>query len=317
MVDDKTFIFPDWDTIAEVIDGRYEEELLQEVYAQLGRLWVGGLRQQFGSEYQLVESNKFFLLSKADEQTAAEALRFLEQCLTRIHSGLPFVPECLGYGKWPVLCLEGDLFYRYLNDYCSEDEEASATVGGVFLNRGYGHFAMPDAELSRYSAVFVHELTHAILHICDLPVWLDEAIAVTVENHITRECPYELTRELIRRHRDYWTEQNIQTFWAGHSFWSPDDGQELSYHLARFLFAALYQGGTTDPSLVSDFVSQSKREDAGQEAAIRCLGIDFGEVLTHLLGDGKWAPDVDILASLLRKTEDSESDTSEYPHEEP
>jgi hypothetical protein len=235
MVDDKTFIFPDWDTIAEVIDGRYEEELLQEVYAQLGRLWVGGLRQQFGSEYQLVESNKFFLLSKADEQTATEALRFLEQCLTRIHSGLPFVPECLGYGKWPVLCLEGDLFYRYLNDYCSEDEEASATVGGVFLNRGYGHFAMPDADLSRYSAVFVHELTHAILHICDLPVWLDEAIAVTVENHITRECPYELTRELIRRHRDYWTEQNIQTFWAGHSFWSPDDGQELSYHLARFL----------------------------------------------------------------------------------
>lgn len=210
-----------------------------------------------------------------------------------------------------MLCLDGDLFYRYLTDYCSDDEEALATVGGVFLNRGYGHFAMPDAGLERYSSTFVHELTHAILHVCHLPAWLDEAIAMTVENHITRELPYELTRELIRRHRDYWTEESIQAFWAGRSFWSADAGQELSYHLARFLFTALYQSGTTDPCRVSEFISQAKRDDAGHEAAIRCLDIDLGEVLGHLLGDGRWTPDANIIDSFLNETKNSEATPSE------
>lgn len=306
----KTFLLPNWDVIAAEVEVGLDADSLQELYVQLGRLWINGLRQQFGTEYQLVESENFFLVSQAETQRTKEALRFLEHSLRRIHSGLPFVPKNLGYGKWPVLCLEGDLFYQYLLDFFSDEEETVAHVGGVYLNRGYGHFAVPDAELARYSSVFVHELTHAVLQSCNLPAWLDEAVAMTVENHITREQPYELTREWIRRHQAYWTEENIQRFWTGRSFWSPDEGQELSYHLARFLFTALYQGGTTEPRLISEFISQAKREDAGFESALRCLDIDLGEVLHHLLGEGRWQPDVEAINALFNEVNSCATDTN-------
>lgn len=62
---DKAFIFPDWEAIAAEVDINDDESYLQDVYVQLGRLWVAGLRQQFGPNYHLVESSNFFLLSQA------------------------------------------------------------------------------------------------------------------------------------------------------------------------------------------------------------------------------------------------------------
>ncbi len=315
----KQFCHPDWALIGKALETQVDEgdeAAMSQASDELARLWVRRLQAEFGPGYHLLESNSFLLLSKAAPQTAAEALRFLEQCLARISKGLPFMPKTPAYGKWPVLCLDADLFYRYLNDYMDhededgeEDEDAGlGAVGGVFLNRGYGHFAMPDAEMGRYSAVLVHELTHAILHDCGLPNWLDEAIAVTIENHLIGESVYVLDREMIRRHQDYWTEPKIQKFWAGTSFWLPDEGQELSYHLAQFLFKALYQSGTTPPQKVSEFISDVSREDAGLESARKHLHLDLADILANLLGDGNWAPDPAALRALWKTEETTEPD---------
>lgn len=294
---EKRFCHPDWEAIHQFVEARFTPEVFHEAYCQMASLWISQIQSQLPPGYNILESNKFIILSRADQQTVVEALQFLESCLFRIHSSLPFVPAELGYGKWPVLCLEVDDFYAYLTDYFNEEEAEHALVGGVFLNRGYGHFAVPDACLERYSSVFAHELTHAILSICDLPNWLDEAITATVEQRITNEIPYVLNRELIGRHRAYWTPDNIQTLWAGTSFWSPDEGQELSYHLSRFIFTALYQSGTIDPSRVSQFIANARREDAGQASAKEHLNLDLGEILSHLLGDGTWAPSQEAMAT--------------------
>jgi len=305
---EKRFCHPDWEAVDGFVQDHFAKESFHDAYCQIASLWTRQIQSQLASGYRITESNKFIMLSRADDETVAQALQFLERCLYRIHTGLPFVPAELGYGKWPVLCLEPDDFYAYLTDYCHDDEAEHALVGGVFLNRGYGHFAMPDASLDRYSSVFAHELTHAILSICDLPAWLDEAITATVEHRITNEVPYVLDREFIRRHQGYWTAESIQSFWAGTSFWTPDEGQELSYHLARFIFTALYQSGTVDPNQVSRFIANANHEDAGQAAAKEHLDLDLGEILTHLLGDGSWAPDKDAIAAHCLAQGEDEND---------
>jgi hypothetical protein len=102
--------------------------------------------------------------------------------------------------------------------------------------------------------------------------------------------PYKLTRELIRRHRDYWTEERIAGFWHGRQFRSPDEGKELSYHLARFVLYSLYDGGNTPRRAMEEFFLTAKHPDAGQAAAIEVFGIRLGECVESLLGEGNWDP---------------------------
>jgi hypothetical protein len=42
-------------------------------------------------------------------------------------------------------------------------------------------------------------------------------------------------------HLQFWGESEIQQFWSGESFHRPDDGQMLSYDLARILVGNLAQ----------------------------------------------------------------------------
>ncbi|MCP5556233.1 MAG: hypothetical protein H7A55_00645 [Verrucomicrobiaceae bacterium] len=199
-------------------------------------------------------------------------------------------------GKWPVLCLNDQTFYAYLSDYQVQDEEF-ASVGGVFLSKGYGHFAMPGGQLDRYYSVLAHELCHAQLATLQLPGWLDEAVTMIVEENLNGIPSYFLNREMIRRHRAYWSPAKLQDFWAGTTFWSPDDGQELSYHLSRFLFNALFQGGTVDPNNISHFILAAQRQDAGLTAAKEMLDIDLSEVVSSLLGEGDWSPDLEKISA--------------------
>ena len=301
----KSYCHPDWGMISKVFDSNQTDDALQEFYTHVCRLWMNCLLEEFGPGYHLVESANFILISRASENVVCEALQFLERCYYRIRRGMPFLPDKLGYGKWPVLCLYDDAFYRYLSDYIEDEEGSFASVGGVFLSRGYGHFALPSEDLHLYSQVLAHELSHALLTTLELPAWLDEAITMGVEERLASGNAYFLDREMIRRHQDYWTEEAIQAFWAGTSFWFPDEGQELSYHLSRFLFRALYQGGSVDPAAVGEFIKNAKREDAGYLAAKDVLDIDLAEVLSHLIGEGDWRPNRETIQRLRTETGDS------------
>jgi hypothetical protein len=69
-----------------------------------------------------------------------------------------------------------------------------------------------------------------------------------------------------------------------------DEGQELSYHLARFILHGLYDGGATPRGVLDEFFLRAKYDDAGQGAALEVLGISLGECLVPLLGEGDWEP---------------------------
>lgn len=284
------FPLPDWNAIADRVEAEHPPENWHRVYCGLGTGWMERIREVLGGSYTIRESTNFILLSTVSDGKAAEVLRFLERIDERIQQTIPaLLPEEL-YGKCPVIafCDEQD-FYRYVSQYIPEDGDFGG-MGGVYLNRGYGHFAMPDGDLESYVAVMSHELCHAFLHHLELPLWLNEAITQGVENSISGELPYILDREMIGRHRAYWNGGLIQEFWRGDSFHLPDEGQELSYHLARFILHTLHQGGTTSPDTMDEFFLQAKHDDAGQSAALAVLGVSLGDCVASLLGEGDWKP---------------------------
>lgn len=281
---------PEWETLGEEVASRYPEEAWNEAWTSVARQWIAGIRDALPAGYSIQESATFMLLSRADQKKGAELLGHLERVDKEIRKAIPaLLPELL-YGKCPVLVFARDQdFYEYVSMYMPEDGSFGG-MGGVFLNRGYGHFAMPSPDLRHYMAVFAHELCHSYLTHLGLPNWLDEAITCGVEHSVAGSNPYELDREMIRRHQDYWTEEKIAGFWTGASFHAHDEGQELSYHLARFILNSLNEGGRTPRQAMEEFFLNARWEDAGQSAALEILGVSLGDCGAALLGEGDFDP---------------------------
>ncbi len=287
----KRFPHPDWDSIAKWVQSQPSEAEVADLWEKIFGQWMAALVDAFGEGYRGMESPHFHLISVATEKKANEMLDFLERCLVDIQNSLPFLEGREPVGACPVIVVQNtEDFYAYLSEYV-EGDGAFGAVGGVYLNRGYGHFVMPSTDLAYYVDVFAHELCHACVAELALPAWLDEAIAVTIENRITGRNPYVLDREMVWRHQEYWTEDAIRGFWRGESFWYADEGQELSYHLAQFLLSAIYQGGHTPTNLINEFVVAAAIEDAGVTAAREVLGMDLPAVLQEFLGEGNWEPE--------------------------
>jgi hypothetical protein len=281
---------PDWDSIAEKLEATHPPEAWQDAWCDIAREWLAAIRDRLGGNYSIRESQNFYFVSTAAEGKTVEVLQFLERIDARIQQTIPALLPEEYYGKCPVIAFaDPNDFYDYVSGFFDDDGDFGA-MGGVYLNRGFGHFALPSPDLERYVATMSHELCHAYLSHLPLPLWLDEAITQGVEHSITGALPYVLDREIIRRHREYWDADSIQSFWSGESFHFPDDGQELSYHLARFILHSLHQGGTTPREEMDRFFLTVTHEDAGQAAAQGVFDISLGECLAPLLGEGNWEP---------------------------
>jgi hypothetical protein len=275
----KSFAFPAWDKISEAVDQSIETDL-SEAWNGIAREWLRLVCAGFTAPMQLVESTHFLLVIPKSNRHAANCLLQLEDYRVRIRHLLgPLALE-----KWESKCAvlippSEDDFVRYLLDYTDGDE--APMPGGVYLNRGYGHFVFPDGELTYHTPIIAHELCHALLKSHHMPAWVNEGVTQTIEHQITGQKPYFLDKEIIQRHRDYWTLSRVRCFWSGESFSFADEGFELSYHLSRFLINGLTQQGR-DPFL--KFVAAAQASDAGFSAAEEYLGIDLEEVLFDLLG---------------------------------
>ena len=66
--------------------------------------------------------------------------------------------------------------------------------------------------------------------------------------------------ERLREHRTFWDEQTIQEFWSGKSFGRVDEGNGLSYELARYCIRALAH----DVSSFIVFAQHASFEDGGR-----------------------------------------------------
>jgi hypothetical protein len=92
--------------------------------------------------------------------------------------------------------------------------------------------------------------------------------------------------ERFAEHNHFWNEFTIQQFWNGQSFARVDEGNGLSYELARIAVRALAR----DWSAFVKFANSSALDDGGEAAAGVAFGSSLGGVIGGFLGPGNWAP---------------------------
>ena len=86
--------------------------------------------------------------------------------------------------------------------------------------------------------------------------------------------------ELRQMHQAFWGPKEIQEFWSGHSFDRTDDGNMLSYDLARILVEQF----SFEWDRFAAFVRAANHEDGGAAAAQAHLGVRLGACVAAILG---------------------------------
>lgn len=277
---------PDWDVIASWVESHGEPDSLDETWTQIARDWLARLGQSLPLDYTVLESPEFLLLA-ADQSLGTRILNSSERARRIILKTLDGVASDQGYGKHVVLLFaDTDSYYDYVTDFYP-DEGEFALSGGMFLDVGYGHFAVCPAYGDDYERVIAHELNHALLRHLPLPLWLNEGVTQVMEDVVLDSSYFMVDHEILGRHRAYWNAKTIDMFWSGDSFYSPDDGQELSYHLSQVLFRNLM---SDHPKSVNDILNNADFVNAGNAAFVDSCNVTLVERVSQFLGDGPWAP---------------------------
>lgn len=257
------------------------------------RAWLLHLRDALGPGFRLHESEHALVLSALEPSMADATARYVATArgrVQRVLNGLAHYPA----GERSVLIVfedEAD-YYHYVARYYPDDGEF-AFSGGMFIDAGCPHFVTVRADLALVEPVIAHELTHAALSHLRLPLWLDEGLAVNTERRVSTPLPPVHTpHEMHEKHLAFWGEEEIQQFWAGTSFQRTDDGNLLSYDLARIL---VEQFSRTSWDAFERFAADAHRDDAGARSAREHLGVDLGAAASALLGRSStaaWSPRV-------------------------
>jgi hypothetical protein len=231
------------------------------------------------------ETRNFLVLSPLLGRAAEVVERFIERAWKQIAMELDGLADDKGYGKRVVMVFAAqDEYYEYSAFFYSDGEHPLS--GGVFLNSGYGHIAIPFHEIAETEATIAHELTHYYVSSLPLPLWLNEGLAVTFENEICCNRPLRMDPDRLAEHHAFWNDDTIQEFWDGRSFRRTDEGLDLSYELARYCVRALAH----DRGPFIEFARAARFEDAGEAAALAVYGGSLGALIEQFFGAGEWAP---------------------------
>jgi len=96
-------------------------------------------------------------------------------------------------------------------------------------------------------------------------------------------------RVAMRGRKPFAIAEHLKQFWSGKSFDRQDEGNKLSYDLARIIVEQLAR----DWASFKRFVLRSNGADSGAAAARNCLGLDLGDVVLSLLerkSSRSWSP---------------------------
>ena len=285
-----TLPIPDWDQLEQPADASAEQ--LHAFWATAAFTWLSDLSARLGDGYAIAESDSFMLLGALSERQQQLALEYAEKSRNRVLKVLSGIAVDEGYGKDVIIVFKDhETYYEYTSNYDNEvpaAEELSFS-GGMYINRGYGHFVFVADDLTLIEPVIAHELTHSLMSHLPLPLWINEGIAVNTERRL---CPRERSRYTPQEVRDkfarFWNEETIQEFWSGKSWRRPDEGNSLSYELAT-TFIGL--ASRDDWEQFVAFVNASDWVDAGDAAAGEHLGYGVANLAEAVLGPGNWQPE--------------------------
>ena len=278
----------DWDAMRALEPATLDKAALDAFWTALARSWLETLRAALDARYAIRESERFLMLGSLDESRANVVLEFVERARKRILMVLDGVAADAEVGKVCLLIFDGeDRYYQYVSNYYSRGGEY-ALSGGMFLQHGYGHFVFVESEISAMEPTIAHELTHCMVQHLSLPAWLNEGIAVNTEQRLCPPLgrPLFTPEEMREKHVAFWDEATIQEFWSGKSWLRPDEGNMLSYDLAR-IFVGL---AAEDFDAFRAFANAADVADSADAAALKHLGYPVKNLAEAVLGEGPWEP---------------------------
>lgn len=253
--------------------------------------WLRHLGQALGVDYRVASQDRAALLSTLEPAVARATLDFMRRTGRRIVQLLDGLAQPAAEGHDILIVLDDEAsYYAYVAHGYGTDGGEFAFSGGMYIDAGCGHFVTRRADLQAVEPVIAHEMTHACLSHLPLPAWLNEGLAVNTEQRL---CPPPRPAlsplQMHARHQAFWGVAEIQQFWCGSSFLRTDEGQELSYDLARILVS---QFGA-DWARLAEFARAAGAADGGLSAARQHLGLDLGDAVCALLErdpDPAWSP---------------------------
>lgn len=274
----------DWSAVQKWVDSLPDPALHNDAWSRCEQAWLAHLAHALGANYGLRSRGQALLLSSLDARAAIVVLDYVNLTRRRVLGVLDGIAADDGNGHDIVVLFDDDsAYYRYVSHHYPQAGEF-AVSGGMCIHDGCVHFVSVKNEQHALEPVIAHETTHAMLAHLPIPLWLNEGLAVNTERRLapTMAGPRNTdvsAQQMHRRHRMFWGADEIQQFWSGASFGRSDQGNELSYDLARILveqFAA-------DWLRFVQFVNAAQRDDGGEAAAAACLGLPLGEAVAAVL----------------------------------
>jgi len=284
------FAFLDWNKVWNWIEQDVLDEFQDQAWRWAQQGWLLHLRDQLGDTYNLIEDETNFVLSPLERHLTDATLAFMNRAKQRVLEVLQGMASGNKDGcDILIICKDDEDYYSYVTNFYADEEVEIARSGGMFLNAGCQHFITTHADLSFMEPVIVHELTHNYLAHLPLPLWLNEGIAVNVEQRLAGSLPGELTpQELFHQHQNHWNAKTIQAFWSGESF-RRQDTMLLSYDLAARMVTIFAK----DWLSFTSFVLEACYEDAGNEAVQKYFDASLGYYASAMLGKDEyegWEP---------------------------
>lgn len=286
----------DWEAAHAWVAGIVDEDAQAQAWASCEIAWLQHLGAALGPGYRLVQRGQIVLLSSLDDHVATATIGFVDKTLQRIVRVLDGMARSVQAHEQEILIVfdDDETYYRYLAHYYPDAGEFAGS-GGVFINAGCAHFATVKADLRAIEPVIAHELTHSCLSHLPLPAWLNEGLAVNTEQRLCPPPPNTFgsrpsPQQMHARHQQFWGAAEIQQFWSGKSFLRADEGNELSYDLARILVSQL----AADAERFRAFVLAADLGDGGEAAAHDHLGTSLALLAAALLeplSAAGWSPD--------------------------
>jgi hypothetical protein len=233
------------------------------------------------------ESANFILYGDVSPERGKAILGFTESTLARYREDLSGLIQFGPASKMAILAFtHDDDYYRYASAYYPDGHFGLSS--GMFIQRGLGHFVFPNVdEMWHLEPTIAHELFHAVVAHLPIPAWLNEGLATNAEFRYGNrfEDPRHADTQLPH-HRRYWNAERLQQFWSGNAFHNADEGQELSYDLAR----RLVRGMSADWTQMQRFILEANHDDAGERAAHEIFGFSLAIPLEATIGHSNIAP---------------------------
>jgi len=285
------FPIVDWASVERWLDAKVPKAKRPAAWSECERAWLLHFREALGPSFRLDEGETALVLSSLEPNVARATLEYMERTLKRIGAVLAGIAQVPPWGKDVLIVLDHEKqYYDYVSYYYPESGEF-AFSGGMHIGSGCSHFVTIKSDLRSIEPTIAHEMTHGCLAHLPIPAWLNEGIAVNTEHRLAGKSAGLYTAEQLRdKHRRFWGEAQIQEFWSGKSFHRTDEGNLLSYDLARILVEQFAR----DWERFRAFVLAADHGDAGAAASREHLGISLGDAVEALMETApapEWEPD--------------------------